>query len=340
MRVGITYDTGFVGPDGLSRERFDPGVVRRELEVVRDDLGCAAVRIVGGLAERIDVAATTAAELGLEVWVSPYPLERTAEQMLALFADCAATAERLRLGGARVVLVTGAELSLMAPGFLPGGTPHERLAQLTGQPELLPARVAAASARLDAFLAEAVATVRARFGGPVTYASIPLERVDPSRFDIVSVDSYRSADTAAGFADGARGFVAAQEKPVAVTEFGCCTWRGAGDAGARGMEVASGDPLRLDGARERDEEGQAAYIGELLDAFGAAGVDVAFVFLLALHSYPHRPDGDPRDDLDLASPGIVRVLEGRHGDRYPDLPWEPKVAFDALAARLSSRFVD
>lgn len=59
--------------------------------------------------------------------------------------------------------------------------------------------------------------------------------------------------------------------------------------------------------------------------------DSAFVFLFALYNLPHRPDGDPRDDLDLASLGIVEILEGRHGDTYPDLPWEPKAAFAAIA---------
>jgi hypothetical protein len=29
----------------------------------------------------------------------------------------------------------------------------------------------------------------------------------------------------------------------------------------------------------------------------------------------------------LASLGIVKVLENRSGDTYPDLPWEPKAAF-------------
>ncbi|HEX5287326.1 MAG TPA: hypothetical protein VFX25_00530 [Streptosporangiaceae bacterium] len=51
----------------------------------------------------------------------------------------------------------------------------------------------------------------------------------------------------------------------------------------------------------------------------------------ALDSLPHRPDGDPRLDLDLASPGIVRVLEGGSGRAYPGLPWEPKQAFTAVA---------
>ena len=60
-------------------------------------------------------------------------------------------------------------------------------------------------------------------------------------------------------------------------------------------------------------------------------VDSAFVFTFALHGFPHRPDGDPREDLDLASHGIVKVLEDRHGEAYPDMAWEPRAAFRMLA---------
>ena len=180
-----------------------------------------------------------------------------------------------------------------------------------------------------------MALVRERFGGRVTYASMPFERVDWAPFDIVSVDLYRSAEVADQFADGVRSLVA-QGKPVAITEFGSATYRGAGDRGARGLEIVeydddTGAPLRLNGEYVRDEAGQAAYLRELLEVFDAEGVDSAFVFIFALDGFPHRPDGDPRDDLDLASYGIVKVLEDRHGDTYPDMPWEPKAAFAALA---------
>jgi len=94
----------------------------------------------------------------------------------------------------------------------------------------------------------------------------------------------------------------------------------------------TGTPIGLNGEYVRDEAGQATYLRELLETFDAAGVDSAFVFLFALDGFFHRPDGDPRHDLDLASPGIVKVLEHDHGDTYPDLPWEPKAAFTALAA--------
>jgi hypothetical protein len=87
----------------------------------------------------------------------------------------------------------------------------------------------------------------------------------------------------------------------------------------------------LKGEYIRDEAGQATYLREVLEVFASEGVDSVFVFAFALHGYPHRPDGDPCDDLDLASYGIVKMLEGRRGETYPDLPWEPKAAFTALA---------
>jgi hypothetical protein len=335
---GISYDTGFVRNGVNAREPFDPAVVGRELRIIRDDLHCNAVRVMGGDPERLELAARHAAELGLEVWFSPYPLELTTGELLALFADCAERAERLRRRGAEVVFVTGAELSLMNHGFLPGDTLDERLAQLRREPGRRRELLSEVAARVNAFLGRAAALVRERFGGRVTYAAIPLERVDWARFDIVSMDLYRSIEVADRFADGVRALVA-QGKPVAITEFGAATYRGAADQGARGLEIvehdpATGAPLRLNGSYVRDEEGQARYLQELLEVFEAEGVDTAFVFTFALHSYPHRPDA--REDLDLASYGIVKVLEDRRGDTYPDMTWEPKTAFRMLGAHLSS----
>jgi len=51
---------------------------RRELQIITDDLHCTAVRITGGDAERLDIAAGIAAEAGLEVWFSPFTCDLTA----------------------------------------------------------------------------------------------------------------------------------------------------------------------------------------------------------------------------------------------------------------------
>jgi hypothetical protein len=330
---GISYDTGFLNKGSFSRERFDLEVVERELRIIRDDLHCNAVRIMGGDPERLELTATYAADLGLEVWFSPYPLELTTDEMLSLFADCAARAERLRQRGAEVVFVTGAELSLMNRGFLPGDSTEQRI-EVLSQPHRLREQIGEVSARVNDFLGRAAALVRERFGGKITYAAVPLERVDWAPFDIVSMDLYRSAEVADRFAEGVRNLVA-QGKPVAITEFGAAGYQGAGERGAHGLEIVEYDkdtgPVRLNGEYVRDEAGQAAYLRELLEVFEAGGIDSAFVFTFALYDHVHRPDGDPREDLDLASYGIVKVLENRHGDTYPDMPWEPKAAFTALA---------
>lgn len=332
---GISYDTGFVHNGSIGRKNFTPELVERELRVIRDELHCDAVRVMGGDPGRLELAAGYAAGLGLEVWFSPYPLELTAAEMLSLFADCAERAERLRQRGAEVVFVTGAELSLMNKGFLPGDSTQDRVA-LLAQPDLLRRHIGEVGARVNEFLGEAVALVRARFGGKVTYASVPLERVDWTPFDIASMDVYRSAETADSFAESVPTLVSSLQLSLAITEFGSASYRGAGEAGARGLEIVEQDettraPVRLDGAYARDEAGQAGYLRELLTAFDTGGVDSAFVFTFALYDFPHRPGGDPRDDLDLASYGIVRVLEDRLGTTYPGVPWEPKAAFGALA---------
>ncbi|WP_371776393.1 hypothetical protein [Streptomyces sp. NBC_01438] len=330
---GISYDTGFVRKGVTSRTSFDPAMVERELRVIRDDLHCDAVRVMGGDPDRLELAATYAADLGLEVWFSPYPLELTADEMQALFADCAERAERLRRRGAEVVFVCGAELSLMNEGFLPGDSVDERFAALR-TPGFAREHLAAVSGRVNEFLGRAVPLVRERFGGRVTYAAVPLERVDWTPFDIMSVDLYRSAGTADRFADGVRHLVA-QGKPLAITEFGAAGYRGAGDRGAEGLEIVEydkdGRPVRLNGEYTRDEAGQAAYLRELLEVFEAEGVDSAFVFTFALYDHVHRPDGSPRDDLDLAGYGIVKVYEDRLDTTGPGLPWEPKAAFTAVA---------
>jgi hypothetical protein len=336
---GMTYDTGFVRKGSNSRERFDPALVKRELTIIRDDLHCNAVQITGGDPERLELAARYAAELGLEIWFSPYPLELTTDEILTLFADSAERAERLRSEGAEVVFVAGVELSIMNRGFVDGDDVEERLGRLLADPDIRLEKLAEVRSRLDDFLREAVAAVRERFHGKVTYAAIPFEGVDWDRFDFVTLELIRSAEVADRFRDGVRNLVA-QPKPVAITGFGTATWRGASDTAPRSMEIleydeTTGTPLRLTGEHQRDEAGQAAYLGELLEIFDSEGVDSAFVFLFAIYNLPHRPDGDPRDDLDLASLGIVKVLDGHNGSTYPDMPWEPKAAFTAIADRYS-----
>jgi hypothetical protein len=332
---GVTYDTGFFHAARSTHEPFRPERVQREMHIIRDDLHCTAVRLTGGDADRLEIAAQHAAAAGLEVWYSPFTCDLTQPELLTFLADAAERAERLHRQGAQVVFLTGSELSLFTSGFLPGERLDERVALIT-VPDRTRALLPEVPARINAFLAQAVAVVRKHFGGMVSYASLPFEGVDWAPFDLIATDAgYRSAEVAEGFRDGIRALVARGRrlgKPVAVTEFGCCTYRGAADRGGRADQIIEwhdAEPARLNGSYVRDEAEQARYVRELLDIFNAEGVDSAFVNTFARYDLPHR--AEPREDLDLASYGLVRVLEGRCGEAYPDMPWEPKLAFTALA---------
>lgn len=318
---GIAYDTGFVRHGEISLEEFDLREVRRDLTAIRDDLHCNAVHLVGGDPERLERAAEIAAGLGLEIWFSPYPLELAPPEILDLFADCARRAERVRLGGAEIVFVTGVELSVMATGFLPGDDVMQRVGRLLEDP----GRMREAGAKLNAFLAEAAGVVRRHFHGKLTYACIPFENPDWTLFDVRSFELIRSAEVADVYAESIRNVVA-QGMPVAITGFGTAAWRGSGAVAPRSMEIVehdeTGRAVRVKDGYVRDEEEQATYLREVLETFEAEGVDAAFVYMFALASHPHRP-GEPERDLDMAGPGIVKV--------HDDGTWEPKAAFGAVA---------
>jgi hypothetical protein len=334
MRVyGINYDIGFSSGGTTTHEPFDPDIVRREMQIISEDLHCDALRITGADPDRLETAARHAAEVGLEVWYSPFTNGLTSDELMELLADGAERAERLRQEGASVVFLTGSEISLFNSGFVSGDSHVDRLRALT-DPARRTATLPDARARVNAFLARAVTEVRERFGGPVSYASLPFEGVDWTSFDVIATDAgYRDAATAAGLRDGLRAQTS-QGKPFAVTEFGCAPYRGAANHGARSSEIVEYDeharPVRLTASVVRDEEEQARYVRELLKIYDEEGADAAFVYTFARWDLP--TSSDPERDFDIASFGIVKVLEqGRTGMTYPGLPWEPKAAFHALA---------
>jgi hypothetical protein len=316
---GINYDTGFTSGGHSSRPVFDAGQVEREMAVIAGDLRCNAVRISGDDPARLSTAAQFGAAAGLEVWFAPFPCELSPEESRDLLTECADQAERLRQSGAEVVFVAGGELSLFGAGFVPGRSFAERI------PNLGLADLSAVCAQLSEYLAVVAAEVRGRFGGRISYAAAPWEQIDWTPFDIVSVDCYRDAANREHFADGIRR-LSRHGKPVAITEFGCCAYRGAGERGGMGWAILDleADPPRLDGDYVRDEGEQVRYLTELLEVFSGAGVDSAFWFTFA--GFWMRRHDDPRRDLDLASYGVVAILDDDGAD------WQPKESFHALAA--------
>ena len=334
---GISYDTGTTADGDSSRKRFEDAVVRRELQIIASDLHATAVRVTGDDPRRLARAGEHALAAGLELWFSPVPVNLPPGALPGYFARCAQEAERLRQAHeGRVVLVAGCEISLWCAGFFPGDSALGRIATVT-DPDLQrkPDTMAALASGLERARQahrDIARAAREKFAGPLTYAAPPWETVDWELFDLVSVDAYRDAGNAASYQAELRA-CRRFGKPVAVTEFGCCTYRGAADRGGMGWMIVdeSSDPPFIPGTYERDEQEQVRHLHDMLAIYEAEDIDSAFWFSFAGFEFPrHRTD--PHRDFDLASYGVVAVLGHGRGTTYPDMAWEPKQVFGALAA--------
>jgi len=336
-RRGVLYDVGRVL--GLRwRPVFDPTVVRRELEIIATDLHCTAVRICGRDLDRLHTAAVSALELGLEVWFCPELWDSKPPATLRYLTKAAARAESLRRRWPdRMVLSVGTEATMFTRGIIPGRTfPRRR------KNAFVEIRAGRHDPPLAAFLESAARVARNDFGGPITYASLPFEHVDWSLFDIVGIDHYRD-DRSAGHYRRILDRLAGHGKPVVVAEVGMRTYRGAESDGNLGLGVTDWPtvalhrvpmigrlvPPRLKGDHVRDEQLQARRVTEDLTILDEAGVDGAFVcqFVEPLSTYSE----DPRRDLDMSSLSLVRALAEGRGTTYPDMTWEPKESFYAVA---------
>lgn len=346
-RKGVLYDVGRVLWGINWRPVFDPVVVGRELQIIRDDLHCNAVKICGRDVDRLTFAAEMALELDLEVWFSPELWDKDPGETLAHIVAAAEAAERLRRHRPeRLVFSVATESTLFMRGIIAGRTFGQRLAN--ARREVRAGRRIVPGLEFREFLAHATGDVRRVFGGAITYAALPFEPVDWGLFDIMGVDLYREARSEARYLETVQRLLA-HGKPVVVTEFGMRTYEGAERDGNLGTGIA--DPTtgylhhlpllgplirpRIKGHHVRDEALQARRIVEDLTILDAAGVDGAFVctFLEPLSTH----DPDPRYDLDMGALSLVKTYASGQGITYPDMTWEPKKAFHAVASFYSER---
>jgi len=354
IRKGVSYDVGRV-MGGNWRPVFDPQVAQRELEIIKNDLHCNAVRICGLDIQRLSTAAGLALELGLEVWLSPEMWDKSQPETLAYITKAAAAAEKLRQQyPERLVFLVGSELTLFMQGIVPGRTVMQRLSNPSFWGTV---KAGKHNPPLNAFLAKANQAVRGEFHGQVSYASLLGETVDWSPFDFVGVDHYRAASIKDRYIEMLTPSFA-HGKPVIITEFGCRTYQGA-DSTSEGMagDIVDHTPnpftiltyltnvartalfgtqlppprMRLKrGNYRRDEALQAGELTDQLNVLDGAGVDGAFIMTFISPTAPYNDN--PRRDLDMNSYSLVKSYGGgRKGAAYPDMPWEPKESFKAVA---------
>jgi hypothetical protein len=327
-RKGVNYDVGRVMMGEEWRPTFDPTIVHRELEIIKHDLHCNAVRICGRDLDRLMIATEDALTQGLEVWFSPEMWDKSQEETLDYLVKAAAAVERLRRSyPQQLVLSVGSELTLFMQGIVEGQNFLERMGHPTFWEQI---KAGVHNKPLNAFLRGANETVRQVFRGKITYMSVPFETVDWSLFDFVGVDIYREARIKDVFGDMIKRYFA-HNKPVTIGEFGCCTYQGAENAGGMGWAIVDlqTSPMQLKGEYVRDEALQAREITDVLRIFDDIGVDGAFVFTFVSPTSPYHED--LKYDLDMASYSLVKSYADKHGLTYPDMFWEPKKSFQAVA---------
>ncbi|WP_327685799.1 abortive phage infection protein [Streptomyces sp. NBC_00467] len=320
---GVCYEVGEGETPGTA---WSTARMRHDMRAIRNDLHASSVLIGGVGVDRLTSTASEAVERGLHVWLQPTLGDRPEADILEHVAEAGRHAERLRRQGARIHLSVGCEFVLFVPGIVPGDNAVERTENLLSgnfDPELM-------ARRLRAFTARAAAVGRSVFRGRLTYAAAQDEQVDWSLFDIVGIDYYSSHPRRADHVREISRYLR-WGKPLAMLEFGSCTFLGAPEQGGMGWNTVdySKDPPEIRGDLVRSERTQAAYLTGVLDVFESMNLYAAMAYTFVTPDAPHRPE--PRYDLDMASYSIVKAIRDRAEDPASGWHWEPKESFHALA---------
>lgn len=325
MVNGIGYDAGVLyDGDFDSRPVWGADETRRDLQAIRQRLGCDSVLVMATDTDRLIDTARIAREEDLGVWIQPRLFDATRAEIADHLHGVARRAEELRRHYGDVSLNVGCELSLSARGFTPGRTFSSRGSLLPLFSMFLPI----VNLRLRRYLTYLVTLARQDFRGPISYGAGTWERPNWAPFDVVGLDAYRDAHNKWTFAANMRRTVARHHRagrPVHVFEFGTCAYEGATNQSSTASDILheTADGMRVPTTLVRDEQVQADHITELLDVFDDVGVDGTFPWGFSEPLLTHSPETG--HDLDLASYGVVAAL--------PDGTWRPKAAFHALAAR-------
>jgi hypothetical protein len=300
--------------------------MRADIRAIRHDLHANSVKVTGHGVDRLTTTAAEAAERGLHVWLEPTLGDVPEREILDHLAETGRFAERLRRQGVGVHLSVGCEFVLYVPGIVPGDNIVERIQNLM-KGNFDPAQMVL---RLRRFTARAAAVGRSVFYGRLTYAAAEDEDVDWDLFDIVGLDYYGYFSHRANYVRDLKRHVR-PGKPLAIMEFGTCTFKGAPEQGGMGWNIVdySKEPPEIKGHLVRSERTQAAYLTDVLAVFESMNLYSALAFTFVTPDAPHRPE--PRYDLDMASYALVKPIKDRPRDPASDWHWEPKEAFHALA---------
>lgn len=332
---GINYDIGiqfFYGNPESINNVWDKEIFKRELAIIRDELGCNAIRLSGTDEDDMICGTEMVLQAGMDCWVSPHYIDAPLDELERRTKAVAAGAEPLRAKypNNEVVFIYGCELQHFSP-FLPGNNFGERLA-LIMTPEW-PKLLAEATEKLGKFFEKVIPGIREVFGGRVTYTTVTLEPIDWTPFDIVGLDAYKNTNTIPAFMKDLKSYkkiADEQNKEFYCLETGYGCFAECRDvAGANNMSLDLTPEGVLNRVAVRDEKAQADALVDAMEDILSVGACGIFPFTFINGKLTHSED--PLHDLDMIGYSIVKTYEdGRAGSVFEGVNWDPKEVFYAL----------
>jgi len=259
---GMIYNTGITRlGTGTSYPTPPREQMEEELEVIKNELGCNAIRLSGD-----DDAMLQAAHIALRkdftvIGLSPCYEDATVEETERLFNDFVRKMGDLARND-RILLMVGNELTLECIGWSNATTYEERVKDWEARRQN--------QDRLNELLRSLLDCVPNHFRGKTTYARGCWEEVDWRKldFDIVGSNEYWwDNDYPEKYVERLRQ-LRAYGKPLYITEFGSCTFKSALVSTYREAE-----------GKEYSQEAQASYIEHYLRLFNTGQVDGCFVYI-------------------------------------------------------------
>lgn len=326
---GVKYD---LGAELARGERTRPAAhevyYRDELTAIRDQLHCESVDLYGSDVDQLVAGLEIAADLGFDIHLQARLNFLPEAEMVERLTAVALGAERVRQEDIPIVLDVGCEYLLFADGLIEGNDFFEKMEAITSGT----LDWEAIMRQLATLLQTLADTARARFGGPITYSDTADMTFAWEPYDIIGIDHYLSSESRSTYVQTIDA-LAATGKPVWVKEFGSPPWRGASEAGGMAWDIIDynvSPPEVVDGI-VRDEEEQARAIIETLEYIDRSRAERAYLYEFITTGSTRSED--PRYDYDLTGYGIVTTWGEDHEQPYETTGhWEPKIAFDELAA--------
>jgi len=336
---GINYDAGNRYGIVDSGRHIDIERLKGDLKFIKD-LNCNAIRMHGYHINKLILYSKEALKAGFTVWISPRLIDGNRQQTVEFVKKVAVEAELLRQEfEKKVYFIVGNELTLDSKAVFNAPKIGDRMKEYSENS-------GAGHTTIINFVNTLATESRKIFRGPITYAALSTETVDWYQFDIVGVNLYKSGrngETYETYNSKLLGYLA-HRKPVAITEFGICAYRGAsieGDISGNivkyslgGPKLPTNDELRklieknvideneradyltiLIGENGRanclnklkNENEQADYLEKLIQIYHNDGVFATFVF--TFKDEQRKFSDIPTKNFDLGSYGIVKVVK-------------------------------